>query len=129
MRTPARIAAAVFLVCCVGVAVVLVTRHRSKPPVELTLQIAVEPALRVDFVAKEASSAKVKYLAGKGAGVKPNLAQRLEVKPLEDMGKIEARIGLQTRDQAERYSKQLLQTLQWQCGSNIQLRLEDQAIK
>lgn len=129
MRTPARIAAAVFLVCCVGVAVVLFARRGSTAPVELTLRIAVQPASQVDFVAKEASSAKVKYLAGKGAGVKPNLAQRLEVKPLVETGKIEARIGLQTRDEADRYSKQLLQMLKWQCGDKIQLRLEDQAIK
>jgi hypothetical protein len=129
MRRSSRIAVAVILVCCAGIGIILLARHKSAPPVELTFRIAVEPAQQVESVAKEANSAKVKYLAGKGAGVKPNLAQLLEIKALGNKGTIEARIELQTRDQADRYGQQLLQALRWQCGNKVQLHLEELTIR
>ena len=112
----------------VGVAVV-VLKHRSQPPVTVTLRIAVTPGEQVDFVTGQANSARFKYLVGKQSGVKPVLAQKLSLKPVPHSSLVEARLGVLTKDEGRRYVEVFLETLQTLCGNQVQLVLTEQSIR
>ena len=109
--------------------VLLVLRKPSHPPVTVTLRIAVTPVERSAFVAGEANSARFKYLMGKQSGVKPVLAQKLLVKAVPNSPLLEARIGVLTRDEAQRYVAGFVGTLQQLCGTQAQLALAEQAVR
>jgi hypothetical protein len=107
----------------------LVFRKPSRPPVMVTLRIAVTPVEQSAFVTGEANSAKFKYLIGKQCGVKPVLAQKLSVKAVPNSPLLEARIGVLTRDEAQRYVGGFVETLQQLCGSQVQVALAQQTVR
>jgi hypothetical protein len=107
----------------------LASRTSSRPPVTVTLRIAVNPVERSAFVTGEANSARFKYLMGKQSGVKPVLAQKLSVKAVPNSSLLEARIGVLTRDEAQRYVGGFVETLQQLCGSQVQVALAEQAVR
>lgn len=95
----------------------------------LTLRVAVTPGNESGTVLATAQSAKFKYLAGKMAGVKPAVAQRLSVKPVPNTAIIEAQLNLPTKEQAGRYADLFLPTLQDECGTQVQLALVQRSIR
>jgi len=109
--------------------ILLVSRSSSRPPVTVTLRIAVHPVERSAFVTGEANSARFKYLMGKQSGVKPVLAQKLSVKAVPNSTLLEARIGVLTKDEAQRYVAGFVETLQGLCGSQVQVALAEQAVR
>jgi hypothetical protein len=113
----------------VGGAFLIVHKNGSRPPVTLTLRIAVTPGEQVDFVTGRGNSAQFKYLVGKQAGVKPVLAQKLSLKPVPHSSLVEARIGVLTIDEGRRYAAAFVATLQDLCGKQVQLVLAEQSIR
>jgi hypothetical protein len=111
----------------IGALVIL--KQRSRPPVAVTLRIAVTPGEQVDFVTARANSAKFKYLVGKQSGVKPVLAQKLSLQPVPHSALVEARIGVLTEDEGRRYVEAFLPTLQDLCGRQAQLTLAAQSVR
>ena len=111
----------------IGALVIL--KQRSRPPVAVTLRIAVTPREQVDFVTARANSAKFKYLVGKQSGVKPVLAQKLSLQPVPHSALVEARIGVLTEDEGRRYVEAFLPTLQDLCGRQAQLTLAAQSVR
>ena len=105
--------------------------HRAgeRPPVTVTVRIAVTPPEQSGFVAGEANSSRFKYLIGKQAGVKPVLAQRLSVKPVPNSSLLEGRVGVSSRDEAERYVGGFIETLQLVCGSQAKVALAEKTIR
>lgn len=114
--------------CLLGV-VLRGRTQNSGAAVSVTLRIAVTPADQTNYVIQRASSAQFKYLVGKMSGVKPVLAQRLSLKPVSNTALIEAKVGVPTKDQAQRYVEVFLPTLQGQCGSQARLSLAEQTIR
>jgi hypothetical protein len=108
---------------------ILIRKNRSRPPVTVTLRIAVSPVDRSAFVAREANSARFKYFMGKQSGVKPVLAQRLSVKPVPNSPLLEAQVGVLNRDEARRYAEVFVATLQSLCGQQVQLAVAEQSIR
>ena len=104
-------------------------KQRSQPPVTMTLRISVTPAEQVDFVTGRGNSAQFKYLMGKQSGVKPVLAQKLTLKPLPNTSLIEARIGVQTKDEGQRCAEVFVPTLQDLCGRQARLALVEQSVR
>ena len=107
----------------------VVKKGSSRPPVTVTLRIAVAPKEQTDFVAGKANSPMFKYVLGKQAGVKPVLAQKLEVKPVPDSTLLEARVGVLTRDEGQRYADAFIGALQDLCGKQVQLTLAEKSVK
>ncbi len=107
----------------------LMMRARSHPAVTVTLHIAVNPKEQSEFVIAQANSAKFKYMVGKKSGVRPVLAQKLSVKTVPNSGLLEARLGVQTKDEAQRYVAAFIETLQGLCAGQVQLALADQSIR
>ena len=105
------------------------SNKHSPAAVTLTLHIGVAPAEESGFVLAQLNSARFKYLMGRQTGVKPVLAQKLEVKPLPNSSKIQARLKVVTVDQARRYVEVFLPTLKEQCGARAQLTLVEQSIR
>ena len=105
--------------------------HRAgePPPVTVTVRIAVTPSEQSGFVAGEANSSRFKYLIGRQAGVKPVLAQRLSVKPVPNSPLLEGRVGVSTRDEADRYVAGFIETLQLVCGSQAKVALAEKTIR
>jgi hypothetical protein len=97
--------------------------------VTVTLRITVTPAEQLNFVTEEANSARFKYLMGKKSGVKPVLAQKLSAKAAPNSGLLEARVGAETREVAQRYVDAFVETLRSQCGGRVRLELAEQSIK
>lgn len=118
----------VVLGALVGAALVI-GRTRSPPTVTVTLRVAVSPREQSAFVTGQANSARFKYLVGKQAGVKPVLAQKLSIKPVPNSSLVEAQVGVQTKDQGQRYAQVFVGTLQELCGSQAQLTLAAQSIR
>jgi len=118
-----KIIIAIVIGLAVGLAglVLVLKKPAAKAPVSLVLQISVDPASQADFVIQQAGSAKFKYLVGKQSGVKPVFAQRLSIKPVPNTALIEARVGMDTDDQARRYLDIFMQTLKAQCGNQAKL--------
>jgi hypothetical protein len=123
-----KIGLALLVVAILAAGTVLVSRNRARPPVGVTLRIAVDPVERLGFVIGEANSARFKYLMGKQSGVKPVLAQRLSVKRVPNSSLLEARIGVLTKDEARLYAEVFLQTLQDLCGSQARLALAEHTV-
>jgi hypothetical protein len=104
-------------------------KARSRPAVAVTLRIAVSPGEQVEFVAGRGNSAQFKYLVGKQAGVKPVLAQKLSFKPVPHSSMVEARIGVLTKDEGQRYAEVFVETLQVLCGKQVKLVLAQQSVR
>ena len=107
----------------------VILKHRSRLPVTLTLRIAVTPAGQEGFVMGRASSAQFKYLMGKQSGVRPVLAQKLALTAVPRSSLVEARIGVETKDEAQRYAEVFVRTLQDMCGGQAQVTLAEQSIR
>jgi len=126
-----RVKAAIILVVAgslVGAAF-LIRRHSSRPPILVTIRIAVSPREQSDFVIQQANSARFKYLAGKQAGMKPFLARKLALKVVPNSSLVEARLGALTGEEARRYVEVFVDTLQEQCGDRVRLSLAGQSIR
>lgn len=98
-------------------------RSRSRPPVELVFQIRVQPADRVDLVLAKANSARFKYVLGKISSTKPYLAQQLRLNKLPASAELEARINLNSNEEARKYLERFVEALQDFCGSDVALTL------
>ena len=106
-----------------------VLKHRSGPPVTVTLRIAVAPGEQVGFVTGRANSAQFKYLVGKQSGVKPVLAQKLLLQSVPNSAVVEARIRVLTADEGRRYVEAFVPTLQDLCGGQARLSLAAQSVR
>jgi len=115
--------------CALVGGALFILKHRSGPPVTVTLRIAVTPGEQVGFVTGRANSAQFKYLVGKQSGVKPVLAQRLSLLPVPNSAVVEARIGVQTADEGRRYVEAFVPTLQDLCGQQARLSLAAQSVR
>jgi hypothetical protein len=115
--------------CALVGGALFVLKHRSGPPVTVTLRIAVAPGEQVGFVTGRANSAQFKYLVGKQSGVKPVLAQRLSLRPVPNSALVEGRIGVLTADEGRRYVEAFLPTLQELCGGQAKLSLAAQSVR
>jgi hypothetical protein len=120
---------AVVALCVLGGIALVVFKHRPRPPVTVTLRIAVTPAEQVGFVTRRANSAQFKYPVGKQSGVKPVMAQKLSLQPVPNSALVEARLGVLTVDEGRRYVEAFLPTLQDLCGGQAQLTLAAQTIR
>jgi hypothetical protein len=100
-----------------------------KAPVTLMLRVSVSPRDKTGFAAAQANSAMFKYEIGKKAGVKPVLAQQFATRALADMGILESRVAVQSREEARRLAEAFMTFLQDRCGADIQLNVIDQKIK
>ncbi len=127
MKTKAIITVAAIVLLAGGV--LLVGKNRSRPPVTVTLRIAVNPGGQSGFVASQANSARFKYLMSKQSGVKPFLAQKLLVKPVPNSPFLEAQVGVQSKDEGRRYTEAFVTTLQALCGRQVQLALAEQSVR
>jgi hypothetical protein len=108
---------------------VIWNRGHSRPPVQVVVQLRVQPPDQVDLVMAKANSARFKYLLGKISSTRPYLAQQLQLKRLPDSAQIEARIGLENRDEAKKYLEAFAAALQDFCGSQVRISLEGQTIQ
>ena len=108
---------------------VIWNRSHSRPPVQVVVQLRVQPPDQLDLVMAKANSARFKYLLGKISSTRPYLAQQLQLKRLPDSAHIEARIGLENRDEAKKYLEAFAAALQDFCGSQVRLSLEGQTIQ
>jgi len=115
--------------CALVGGALFILKHRSGPPVTVTLRIAVTPGEQVGFVTGRANSAQFKYLVGKQSGVKPVLAQRLSLRPVPSSAVVEARIGVLTADEGRRYVEAFVPTLQGLCGQQARLSLAAQSVR
>ena len=121
--------AGLVILAAVAAVITVISRGRSRPPVNITLQIAVSPADKSAFVTREANSARFKYLVGKQSGVKPVFAQRLSVHPLPDPHLLEARVGVMTPDEARLYVGAFVPTLQLLCNTQAQVALAQRNVR
>jgi hypothetical protein len=109
--------------------VVIWKRTHSRPAIQAVFLLQVQPPDQLDLVMTKANSARFKYLLGKIATTKPYLAQQLRLKRLPESGRIEARIGLENRDEAKKYLEAFAAALQDFCGSQVRISLEGQTIQ
>ena len=107
---------------------VIWSRSHSRPAVQVVIQLRVQPPEQLDLVMAKANSARFKYLLGKVSSARPYLAQQLQLKRLPESARIEARIGLENRDEAKKYLDAFAAALQDFCGSEVQLSLDGQTI-
>jgi hypothetical protein len=115
--------------CALVGGALFILKHRSGPPVTVTLRIAVTPGEQVGFVTGRANSAQFKYLVGKQSGVKPVLAQKLSLQSVPNSAVVEARIGVLTADEGRRYVEAFVPTLQGLCGQQARLSLAAQSVR
>jgi hypothetical protein len=108
---------------------IVFSRNRARPPVTVTLRLAVTPPDKTDLVAGYANSSRFKYLMAKKAGVKPVLAQKLSVKTLSNSTDLEAQVGVETRDEGQRYIDGFVETLQGLLENQARLALSGQSMK
>jgi len=104
-------------------------KKRSGANVTVTLRLAVNPENQLDFVIRQAESAKFKYIVGAKSGVKPVLAQKLSVKTVPKLSLAEAHIEVTTKEYGQRYIAAFLETLQADCAGQAQITLEKQSIE
>ncbi|MBI5387512.1 MAG: hypothetical protein HZA90_22870 [Verrucomicrobia bacterium] len=91
--------------------------------VSVTLRIAVTPTEQAGFVVKQANSARFKYEISQKAGLNPVLAQKLSARTFPNSSITEVKLGVETKDQAQRYAEAFVAVLQAQCGPEVQLSL------
>ena len=104
-------------------------KNHSLSAVTVTLRIGISPEGESTFVIAQANSARFKYLMGKQSGVKPVLAQKLEVKAALKSSEVEARLNVATAEQARHYVEVFIPTLQEQCGARAKLSLVEQVVR
>jgi hypothetical protein len=104
-------------------------KGHSGAPVTATLRVTVTPKEQLNFVAEKANSPFFKYLMGKKTSVKPSLAQKLEIKAVPNSSLLEAKVGVLTADEGQRYAAAFLEVLQDLCGKEAQLTLAEQSVK
>ena len=126
-----KVATGIVLVVVVGLigGYLFIKKSRSHPPVTATLRVAVTPKEQLDFVAGKANTPFFKYLLGKKTGVKPSLVQKLEAKAVPNSSLLEAKVGVLTTDEGQRYAAAFLEVLQDVCGKEVQLSLEGQSVR
>ena len=107
----------------------LLRRTSERPPVSVTVRIAVTPPEQSGFVAGQANSSRFKYLIGKQAGVNPVLAQKFSAKPVPNSALLEGQVGVSTKDEAERYVAGFIETLQLVCGTQAHVALAEKTIR
>src|SRR6184192_2814375 len=95
---------------------IVVKNKHSHPPVTKVLRITVLPADKLDYVAGKADTPYFKYLMSKKSGIRPGLAQRLEIKLVPGSSVLEAKIGVMTDEEGKRYADGFVATLQEICG-------------
>jgi hypothetical protein len=105
------------------------SRSHPQPAVQVEVKLLVQPPDQLDLVMAKANSARFKYLLGKISTTKPYLAQRLQLKRLPGSAHIEARIGLENRDEAKKFLEAFAAALQDFCGSEVRISLEGQQIR
>lgn len=115
------------VICLVGV-VLAVKRHPSRPPVTVTLRLAVDPPSQTAYVAGIANSARFKYVLGRQAGVKPALAQKLQAKVLANSPLVEARLGVLTKEEGQRCLEAFARTLQVLCGTQARITVIERSL-
>ncbi len=128
-RTTKVVSALLVAVVLIGAIIFAVVGARRQAPVTVTLRISVAPQAQAAFVAGQASSARFKYLAGKQAGVKPVLAQRLSVRTVPNSALLEAKVGVLTKDEGQRYAAGFAETLQLLCGNQAQVAVVQQSVR
>jgi len=104
-------------------------KKRSGAKVTVTLRLAVNPENQLDFVVRQAESAKFKYIVGTKSGVKPVLAQKLSVKTVPKSAFADVRIEVTSKEFGQRYIVAFLETLQADCAGQAQITLEKQSIE
>jgi len=107
----------------------LVHNAHSRPSVSTALRIKVDPADQLALVAEKASSPLFKYLLGKRTGVKPALAQKLEVKALPQSSLLEAKVVLWTAEESRQYTEAFVPVLQDLCGGRARLSLVEESAR
>jgi hypothetical protein len=128
MNTKLKVVAALLaLAVLAGVAILMVGNSGSHPAVTVTLRISVSPQDQSGFVAAQANSARFKYLLGKQAGVTPTLAQKLSVKPIPNSSILEAKVGVLTKEEGQRYATAFVELLQALCGKQVQIVLIEES--
>jgi hypothetical protein len=124
-----KLTVAILLLAVIVAGALLVSRSKSRPPVTVTLRIAVNPVEQAAFVTRAANSARFKYLMGKQAGVTPVLAQRLWVQPLPHSPFLEARVGVMTPGEGNLYATAFVPTLQSLCRTQALLVLAERSVR
>ncbi len=107
----------------------MVGNRGPRTAVTVQLRVMVYPQGQVEYVAGQVNSARFKYLVGKQAGLVPSLAQKLEGKPIANSALIQAKVGVMTKEEGQRYAAGFVRTLQVICGNQAQVSLIDQVIK
>jgi hypothetical protein len=97
--------------------------------VTVMLRLEVSPAAQAGFVAAQAESARFKYESGRKAGVKPVLAQKLQVKPLPNTAQVEMELRVENKEQGGRYADSFVEVLQAQCGDEARLKLVGRSVR
>ena len=106
-----------------------VKKSGSQRSVTTMLRITVTPKEELEFVAAKAKSPLFKYLVGKKTGVKPGLAQRLEIKAVANSSVLEAKMVRMTKAEDQRYAAAFVEVLQDMCGKQAQLTLAEQVVR
>jgi hypothetical protein len=107
----------------------VIRRIRARPPVSVTFSISVSPSERMDFVLGQASSAKLKYEAGKMAGIQPGQAQRLLIKPLTNASMLEIHARVESREAGQLFIAAFMERLQARCAGQAELALAKQSVR
>jgi hypothetical protein len=109
--------------------VLFLRRTGERPPVIVTVRIAVTPPEQSGFVAGQANSSRFKYLIGKQAGVNPVFAQKFRATAVPNSALLEGQLGVSSKDEAERYVAGFIETLQLVCGSQAHVALAQKTIR
>ena len=120
---------ALLVIGLVAGGLIVLAKTRSAPPITVTLRIQVNPVEQLDFVLRQANSARFKFLVGKDSGVKPIMAQKLSLKKVPKSPFGEAHVNVMTRAEAKRYIKVFMERLQAECAGQAQVTLTQQAIR
>ena len=129
MNWKVTVAVALAVAACAAAGFFFFGKRGSRPPVTVTLRISVAPTEQTDLVAGKANTALFKYVVGKTAGIKPGLAQKLEVKPLPNSSVLEAKAGVATKEEGQRYADAFVPALQDLCGKQVQLTLAEKTVR
>ena len=112
-----------------GAGVWFTYRGPRGPAVRITLRLAVAPKEQVSFVIGQATSARLKYEAGKLAGLKPGLAQKLVAESAPNSEVVTVRLGVDTQEQARSFVGAYLELLQTRCAPQAQVAGLDQLVR
>ncbi|PWU17731.1 MAG: hypothetical protein C5B50_10670 [Verrucomicrobia bacterium] len=114
---------ALALIAAFASALFLLVRHNSGAPVSVKFRIAVAPIEQSSFVVTQANSARFKYLVAKRSGLKPALAQKLEVQAIPHSPLLQAQLGVATETEARQYIAAFIPVLQDLCRTQAQVTL------